>query len=148
MRLQLSVFRSKVALRILVLFILCALVPIAILAVVSFTHVARQLTEQSEKRLHERSKSTALAIYERLLFLDATLKDAQSHLLDGRSGAGTPWENLEHRFHAVTFLNERGEQQPLTGRFLDLPLLTPEQLRHLDSGKTLATTQRVAVAAN
>jgi diguanylate cyclase (GGDEF)-like protein len=60
--------------RLLLLFVGCALVPIAVVALVSYRHVTRQLLTQSESRLHQANKALGLAIFERLLLLDATLK--------------------------------------------------------------------------
>jgi hypothetical protein len=48
--------------------------PIAVVAAVSYGHVTRELRSQSERRLHQANKALGLAIYERLLLLDATLK--------------------------------------------------------------------------
>ncbi len=55
------------------LFVFCALLPITALAIISFSHVRKQLNEQSQKRLHQASKSLGLTIYERLLFLEAEM---------------------------------------------------------------------------
>ena len=66
--------QSRFGRRLLLLFVGCALVPIAVLAVLSYRHVARQLRMQSEFRLHQANKALGLAIFERLLLLDATLK--------------------------------------------------------------------------
>jgi len=53
------------------LFVFCALLPITALAIISFSHVSKQLNEQGEKRLHQASKIVGMDIYERLLFLEA-----------------------------------------------------------------------------
>jgi hypothetical protein len=59
--------------RLLLLFVGCALVPIAVVALVSYRHVSRHLLAQSEARLHQANKALGSAIFERLLLLDATL---------------------------------------------------------------------------
>ena len=48
--------------------------PIAVVPAVSYRHVTRQSGAQSEARLHQANKALGLAIFERLLLLDATLK--------------------------------------------------------------------------
>jgi diguanylate cyclase (GGDEF)-like protein len=66
--------RSKFGRRLLILFVGCALVPMAVLAVLSYRHVEQQLYRQSETRLQQANRALASAIFERLLLLDATLK--------------------------------------------------------------------------
>ena len=58
----------------LVLFVGCALVPMAVLAALSYRHVKQQLYRQSEARLQQANRALGQAIFERLLLLDATLK--------------------------------------------------------------------------
>jgi diguanylate cyclase (GGDEF)-like protein len=66
--------RSKFGRRLLILFVGCALVPMAVLAVLSYRHVKQQLYRQSESRLQQANRALAQAVFERLLLLDATLK--------------------------------------------------------------------------
>jgi diguanylate cyclase (GGDEF)-like protein len=66
--------RSKFGRRLLVLFVGCALVPMAVLAGLSYRHVKRQLYRQSDARLQQANRALSQAIFERLLLLDATLK--------------------------------------------------------------------------
>jgi diguanylate cyclase (GGDEF)-like protein len=57
-----------------VLFVGCALVPMAVLALLSYRHVKHQLYRQSDSRLQQANRALGQAIFERLLLLDATLK--------------------------------------------------------------------------
>jgi diguanylate cyclase (GGDEF)-like protein len=66
--------RTRFGRRLLVLFVGCALVPMAVLAALSYRHVKRQLYRQSEARLQQANRALGQAIFERLLLLDATLK--------------------------------------------------------------------------
>jgi diguanylate cyclase (GGDEF)-like protein len=66
--------RSRFGRRLLILFVGCALVPMAVLATLSYRHVKQQLYRQSENRLQQANRALAQAIFERLLLLDATLK--------------------------------------------------------------------------
>jgi diguanylate cyclase (GGDEF)-like protein len=66
--------RSKFGRRLLLLFVGCALLPMAVLAALSYRHVKQQLYRQSEARLQQANRALAQAIFERLLLLDATLK--------------------------------------------------------------------------
>ncbi|MEW6746339.1 MAG: HD domain-containing phosphohydrolase [Planctomycetota bacterium] len=66
--------RSKVALRIFLLFVVCALLPMSALAYLAFTQVTSQLTEQADQRLHQACKSVGMTLFERLRYLEADLK--------------------------------------------------------------------------
>src|ERR671920_2101276 len=66
--------RSKFGRRLLILFVGCALVPMAVLAILSYRHVKHQLYRQSEARLEQANRAMGQAVFERLLLLDATLK--------------------------------------------------------------------------
>ena len=56
-----SSFRTRVARRITILFVICALVPVTVLSLVSYRQVAEQLHEQSRERLRQTGKSAAAA---------------------------------------------------------------------------------------
>jgi len=73
--------QSRFGRRLFLLFVGCAVVPIAVVAAMSYGHVARELRSQSERRLHQANKALGLAIYERLLLLDATLKSIPPQVL-------------------------------------------------------------------
>ncbi|HEX6435292.1 MAG TPA: HAMP domain-containing protein, partial [Gemmatimonadales bacterium] len=66
--------RSRFGRRLLILFVVCALVPMAALAILSYRHVKQQLYRQSESRLQQANRALGQAVFERLLLLDATLK--------------------------------------------------------------------------
>ena len=66
--------RSRFGRRLLALFVGCAFVPMAVLAVLSYRHVKQQLYRQSENRLDQANLALGQAIFDRLLLLDATLK--------------------------------------------------------------------------
>lgn len=52
MKIDSAFLSSKVGQRIFFLFAVCALLPITVLALVSFRSVTRELQEQSERQLH------------------------------------------------------------------------------------------------
>jgi HAMP domain-containing protein len=65
--------RTRIARRILFSFVLCALLPIVLLAFVAHRQVRSQLRLQSEARLREDAKSAGMALVQRLLVLHAEL---------------------------------------------------------------------------
>ena len=67
MRFQSALLGSKVARRLLLIFIVCALVPLGVISFVTFDRVTDELYAQSQKRLHQVSKAAALTILGRLL---------------------------------------------------------------------------------
>ena len=73
--------QSRFGRRLLLLFVGCAVLPIALVAAVSYGHITRELRSQSEARLHQANKAMGLALYERLLLLDATLKSISPRVL-------------------------------------------------------------------
>lgn len=74
MVLRATPLRSKFGRRLLALFVGCALVPIAVLAFLSFRHMTRQLEQQAQHRLEQANRALGRAVFERLLLLEATLK--------------------------------------------------------------------------
>src|SRR5688572_15493230 len=66
--------RTKVARRILLLFVLCALMPISVLAFLSLQHVNRELSSQARARIRQTSKGVGLSVFERLLLVDAQMQ--------------------------------------------------------------------------
>jgi len=141
MKLETKSFRTKVARRIFTLFIICAIVPVSAMSWVSFGHVKKQLSEQSRKRLRQESKSMAVSIYERLLFIRAEMKTVASNL---HAHLGNPigtkpealGENLAERLSGMALFNN-GDHTSLFGRLANPPKLTSAEMEHINSGKAL-----------
>src|SRR6516165_5023816 len=74
MKLQTTFLHSKIARRIFWLFVLCALIPITILALVSLHNVSGQLKEESHRRLHQAAREEAMVVGARLMSVDGDLK--------------------------------------------------------------------------
>jgi signal transduction histidine kinase/CheY-like chemotaxis protein len=119
--------RSRFGHRLLVLFICCALLPTAAVAVLALYDVTRELDEQARRRLQESSKSIGFAIFERLLLLESQLPvlGMASELRSARlSDRITP---------------------SLTGRFVGVERVPPSSLstqarEHLARGQALVST--------
>src|SRR5688500_9984981 len=109
MRLDPIFLRSRVAQRIFLLFILCALLPVTALAVISYVQETGHLQEQSERRLRYSTKAAAVSIYERLVLLEAELKMLASNLYAGGLAPSTSplkevSEELTKSFLTVTLV--------------------------------------------
>jgi putative nucleotidyltransferase with HDIG domain len=142
MKFEGTFLRSKVAIRIFVLFVCCALLPISVLAVLSYTHVTRQLNEQTQKRLHQASKDTGGAIAERLYFLEGEMKMAASKFrTESNPTFRTPAEGiseyLKKRFKGLVITTDTSESMHLFGHVQNVPELTPEQKEHIRSGRSV-----------
>src|SRR3990172_8719067 len=141
MKLEWTFLRSKVARRIFTLFVLCALLPIAALAVASFIQVTGQLHQQSRGRLRQATKAIGLSIYERLLFLEGEMRLVASNTVVGtRTPSGRLAEDLATRFQGLTLLTDADRRLPVFGRSANLPELNAAERQHLSSGKTLVST--------
>ncbi len=116
---ELQSFRTQVARRIFLLFIVCAILPITALAALSYFQVARHLKTLHFQRLNQESKAIATSIYERLLFL----KSEMAMIAVSAEGPGAGREALFQRMVA---------QMP-GGRFETI------QLRHGPFGDTTET---------
>jgi putative nucleotidyltransferase with HDIG domain len=146
MKLEWTFLRSKVARRIFLLFVLCALLPIAALAIVSFGHVTQELNRQSQRRLHQASKAIALGIYERLLLLEGEMRIVASTLTTG-TGTSTLKESdlfgegVPEHFMSLEFIGAGGRHNTLFGRMEDPPELTAAERKHMAAGKTLLSSR-------
>ncbi len=148
MKIEGTFLRSKVARRIFLLFVLCALLPIAALAIISFGHVTQELNRQSQRRLHQASKAVALGIYERLLFLEGEMRIVASTLTTG-TGASTAkgsnififGEGVPERFMSVVFISGGGRRNNLFGRMEDPPELTAAERQHMTAGKAVVASR-------
>jgi diguanylate cyclase (GGDEF)-like protein len=140
MKLDTTFLRSKVARRIFLLFILCALLPTVTLAIVSYSLVMKQLNQQEQVRLHQASKGTALAIYERLLFLEAQMKAVGSKVRIGSGPSSQELsEVLNNYFKAMMISIDTGRRVVLFGPIQNLPELSSPEREHLKAGKTLVS---------
>ena len=146
--------QSRFGRRLFLLFVGCAVVPIAVVAAMSYGHVARELRSQSERRLHQANKALGLAIYERLLLLDATLKSIPPQVLlqlrteEDRRGAAPEQEAsrmlnagldllASRRFVALEFEDDDGRRMPVFGQLAERPPLTAADRENLRLGLPL-----------
>jgi putative nucleotidyltransferase with HDIG domain len=146
MKFETTFLRSRVARRIFVLFVCCALVPIGALAVLSFNQVEKQLNELSQRRLRHASKAVGMAIFERLLFLEEEMKWAASKYRTKSSHIFTPpdaefGDHMKERFKALAMITDEGKMIPLFGHIPNISGLTPQENEHIRSGGTLVSSE-------
>ncbi|MCH7825160.1 MAG: HD domain-containing protein [Acidobacteria bacterium] len=143
MALDTSFLSSRVARRIFVLFIVCALVPITALAVISFGQVSAQLYEHGELLLESGVRSVGQGIVERLLLLEAELQFADRRYAEDVAVVALPDRQnpfASRRFLGLARLTDDG-QEVLYGEPFEAPPIGAEESVHLDVGGTLLLTE-------
>ena len=146
MKIDRTFLRSKVARRIFLLFITCALLPVTVLAILSFQHVTRQLNEQSQERLHQAAGAMGMHLFERLLFLETGMEIAASSLNEAGEDR---WQEtvteisgrLKERLESLGVITEAGKPISLLGSVQNQPPLTVAQEAHLRKGKTVMSAR-------
>ena len=122
------------------------MLPIAFVAAFSYGHITRELRSQSERRLEQANKAMGLALYERLLLLDATLKSIPPgvvHQLHTVGGASNHLLNAGvdllagRRFAALEFEGDDGQRIAVFGRMDVRPSLSAADRESLSAGLPL-----------
>lgn len=147
MSLDRAFLRSKVAKRIFFLFVLCSMVPLAILAGITFTSVNTQLTEQATKRLRQNCKTVGLQIYNNLSFLDIEMQTATAKVKRALLNSSPSFLNireriLSDRFKSAVAVLEDGRKIDLLNEIRQIPALTPEERDHLNLGRAVLITHQ------
>jgi response regulator RpfG family c-di-GMP phosphodiesterase/HAMP domain-containing protein len=146
MKMDPTFLRSKVARRIFMLFIFCALVPIIALAIISFSQVTEQLYDQGQRRLAESSKAIGMSILERLCLIENELKVFSSSIQANPRTSMEKQANeystrLKQRLKGLVLIDDSGKYIRFFGSSEHLPERTEEEKQYLMSGKTLVVTQ-------
>ena len=150
--------QSRFGRRLLLLFVGCAVLPIAFVAAFSYGHITRELRSQSERRLELANRAMGLALYERLLLLDATLKSIPPRVVQQLRGASqlpeasrllnTGVDLLAGRgFEALEFVGDDGERVPVFGLLDKRPTLTDVDRDNLRAGLPLIVSSREGPAS-
>lgn len=129
-----SFIHSRVARQIFVLFVLCALLPVCVLALVSMQRVSARLEVDSHERLRQVAKNAGMAILGGLNLLQAELESISLPSVDGVRKISRQSDRPVggKRFRAVTLMNDDAEKGMIPG----MPLL-PAAHAHLAAGKAL-----------
>lgn len=146
MKIEQAFLRSKVARRIFVLFILCALLPITILAIITYSNMTKLLHQQSQRELQQTSKSIGMAIFERLVLIESEMQMISSNLDLNVAGNGsqsvpTDQSSPNNRFKGLVWLTQEGQSINLFGQISDAPVLNPTDKQKIFSGETLILTK-------
>ena len=128
--------RSRIARRIVTLFVLCALIPVVALAVLSYDRVRKLLVNQASTQLAQLNEVYATALYDRLLGMHVQLREAAIRR-DVPLWSSEFKEHLETRFDAITILRADGARTALLGAARSFPDLTAAERERLAKGGTI-----------
>ncbi len=137
-----KLLKSKVSHRIFLLFIICALIPIAGLATISLTQVTKQMSEQGRERLARESKSVGMHIYEHLHYIGSELQMVSSNLKHDSNkvdliAAMQKNEHIKEGFTALLHTSASGVATAILGTEFALPEISGAELTHMALGKSL-----------
>jgi HD-GYP domain-containing protein (c-di-GMP phosphodiesterase class II)/HAMP domain-containing protein len=145
---RLGLLRSKVARRIFLLFVACAMIPLLVLAAVLFLTLRAHLDRLSHDRLHQACKSAGMAIIDRVSLLETDLQLVAADL-PVRNPAGVQLsarlaERMSRHFRNLTVLGGDGRTAAvLIGPGAAYGRLTAEQQAHVEKGEMLVVTASV-----
>jgi diguanylate cyclase (GGDEF)-like protein len=132
MRLALpAVLHSPVARRLMMMFLLSALLPLALIAVVSLSQVRELLLYQGDQRLAATAKGFGLSVFERLV----AARDVLASIAANPSTATGPLG--DRMFRALVTEDASGGRTAVVGT-LDVPALTAEARARLAKGQSIA----------
>ena len=144
MRIERGFLRSRVARRIVSLFVLCALVPILATAVLSYDHVRKLLLDQSYLHLAQFGESYASALYERLSGVSLLLRQvgpAPDARLDSWSGQRN--EGLRAQVDALAIVGADGSTTTLLGTPHSFAALSEAERKYVAKGESVLRTRAV-----
>lgn len=142
-------FHSKVARNIFFLFILCALIPLCILAYYAFNQVTGNLYSQAQEQMRHTTKASGMTVIERLQSLETELDMIGNTLQTGKEGELLHSHHIHYGkertdFNNVVVVTSNGVSKAVLGSMTALPVLSGDEKQYLLSGKTLVITRPAA----
>ncbi len=134
-RLNADVVKGRLARRMLGIFVLCAILPLAALTGISLITTRANLEAQAHERLHETTKAFGMSLLERLLFAETELRLLAREFARGEV-VGPVHEYLD-RFYGVAMVLDGAEIQA-TGTPGPIPELSAESQVRLAEGGLVA----------
>ena len=141
MRTRRNIVRSRIARRIVTLFVLCAIVPVTAMAILSYERVRKLLVNQGSTQLAQLNGAYAKALYDRLLSADVQLRETMNRLEPGVPQWTSEFkDHLAIRFDSIMLLRPDGLPTALLGVARSLPGLTLQERNRLAKGGTILRT--------
>lgn len=146
-----SFLHSRFARQIFLLFVLSAVVPVVLVAVLSYFQTATQLRDQSYRQSLVTSKNVGLEVFHRLTAAETELLSVGKRVGTPQAEAAYPHESPAgddaSAFSMIAVISGRGDIRPLRGEPEVLPALSPEQTRELGEGGTVIVLSDTAGVA-
>ncbi len=146
MKVERSFLKSRVGYRILLLFIACALVPMAVLETISFIQVSSQLDEMAKNRLHDTALAESSSILERMKVVDGDMEFMVTNLnispaLPEAITEGNWYRSLHERYASLILVSSgRGSIRRILGDTVATPEFSDAQKEQVRSEKTFLLT--------
>lgn len=133
--------RNKVAQQLFLMFILCALVPLAAMTVICYVRVNSQLNRMADERLRSACKAAGMNLVERVSFLESDLDSLYSSRIATKSWSESREmrTRLSQRFQGISIYSRSGQLIAHFGSAPESPDFSQEEIQHLSSGKALVT---------
>jgi putative nucleotidyltransferase with HDIG domain len=135
---------GKLARRVFWLFVLCALLPLAVFSIVVVLNVSAQLSEQNRRLLRQTSRESAMSIFEHLSFLEADMRLIATSL---ETTQPTPKSTevqlppkLGEHFRGLEILTQDGGRRLIFGN-MEIVYFSPEERAFLHSGRSVVSTR-------
>jgi putative nucleotidyltransferase with HDIG domain len=137
-KLEFTYLRSRLARRIFWLFVLCALLPISVLALVSLLSVSYELKSQSRRRLSQITRDEGMIIFGRLTLLDEKLRTIAAISENPSQGntENSPFQ-ADSQFVAMARILPNGDSKMLAGDRIRFVRLSQKEHDFVFAGKTL-----------
>jgi HD-GYP domain-containing protein (c-di-GMP phosphodiesterase class II)/HAMP domain-containing protein len=141
-----SFLQSKVARRMLAIFMLCALLPVCALGGLSLWQVSRKLQNETYQAVRHASKNAGMSVLEALSTANSELETiSETQAL--REKQHWPVRRVgetqhEARLIGLTFYGEGSKPEVLSGNTCPRPALADPARAHLASGKALLFVQK------
>lgn len=134
--------RTRVARRILLLFLLCAVLPLALLALLGYGRLSDDLDKVSRAHLRDQAKASGMMLLDRINSLALILETIGTEA--GAPGTPLPQPTSSSssgpRFRALGITGADGTTESLMGELPELPPLNETQERHVAGGGTALVT--------
>jgi putative nucleotidyltransferase with HDIG domain len=146
MKIKGAFLRSKVARHIFVLFLLCSLLPITILAILTYSNTTKQLYQQTERELIQLNKSIGMGIFERLILIESEMRMVSSNFDVSEQVKGSlmtlrDQPAFDNHFRGLVWLSQEGQSIDLFGQIPNPPILDLTDTKKIFSGETLVLTE-------
>ena len=136
-----SFLRSKFARRIFLLFIISAIIPVVLVAVLSYFHTTEQLRDQNNRQSLVISRNIGIEVFGRLVAAEKVLLAVADRLRDQQAdsayGPVTLASDAAPSFSTLAVISGSGNIVALHGELNSLPALSDEQHRQLEAGRSL-----------